>query len=87
MAKSRKPKQRKKRRYRRLKSINDLSKLDIHMLALHEAYMAARRAGFSAEVAYWLITSPGEYGLPDWIQSDKKDAIIPRIDETEDDED
>lgn len=87
MAAKKKQQSKGKRRYRRLNTIKDLSKLDTHMIALHESYMAARRAGFSQELAFWLITEPGTVGLPDWIQSDKKNSIIPKIDETEEDED
>lgn len=75
-----------KRRYRRLKNIKDLSKLDTYYISLHEAYKSARSAGFNSTEAFWLITEPGSTGLPDWISSDKKDTIIPKID-PDDDED
>ena len=66
------------------KSPEPLSKLDTHFIALHEAFTAAKRAGFTKEMAFWIMQEPN--ALPDWISNDKPDAIIPRIDPDEDDD-
>lgn len=51
-------------------------------------YRAAKAAGFSSDVAFWLITEPGASMLPDWINpTTKPNEIIPRIDPTEDEDD
>jgi hypothetical protein len=42
-------------------------------------------AGFTTEVAYWLITEPG-VSIPDWITDNKPNEIVPRIDPTDDED-
>lgn len=76
-----------RRRRVRKKSDLPLTKLDMHYIALKECFIAARKAGFTPEQAFWLITEPSSTGLPDWISSDKKDTIIPKIDPTDDEDD
>jgi hypothetical protein len=48
-------------------------------------YRAAKAAGFTNEVAYWLITEPGT-SIPDWITGNKPNEIVPRIDPTDDED-
>ena len=48
-------------------------------------YRAAKAAGFSSEVAFWLITEPGA-SMPDWVNPTKPHEIIPRIDPTDDED-
>jgi hypothetical protein len=81
MANTRKRKKVNRRRVR--KTPEPLSKLDQHYLALHECYLAARKAGFSAEHAFWLMTERRSF--PDWVVGDG--GIIPIIDPTEEDDD
>ena len=57
------------------KSPDPLSKLDVFMITKHEIYRAAKKAGFSNEVAWFFMQEPN--ALPDWIANDKPDAIIP----------
>ena len=58
--------------------------MDTHFIALHEAFTAAKRAGFSNEMAFWIMQEPN--ALPNWISNTNPDAIIPRIDPDEDDD-
>ena len=81
MANTRKRKKVNRRKVR--KTPEPLSKLDQHYVALHECYKAARKAGFTAEHAFWLMTEKRSF--PDWIVGD--DGIIPMIDPTEEDDD
>jgi hypothetical protein len=67
------------------KSPDPLSKLDVFMITKHEIYKAAKKAGFSNEIAWFFMQEPNS--LPDWIANDKPDAIIPTLDPTEADED
>lgn len=83
MANTRKRKKINRRRVR--KSPDPLSKLDVFMIAKHEVYKAAKKAGFSNEIAWFFMQEPN--ALPDWIANDKPDAIIPVLDPTEEDED
>ena len=87
MAQSRKPKKTTKRKPRRRapRKAEQLSKLESHYVTLNEMYKAARAAGFTADVAFWLITEPGA-SAPDWIIPNKPNEVIPRID-PDDDED
>ena len=66
------------------KSPEPLSKLDVFRITKHEIYKAAKKHGFSNEVAWFFMQEPNS--LPDWISNDSPDALIPRIDPTEDDE-
>jgi hypothetical protein len=55
------------------------------MITKHEIYRAAKKAGFSNEVAWFFMQENN--ALPDWISNDKPDALIPRIDPTDDEDD
>ena len=84
MANTRKPIKRKKINRRVVRQTPEpLSKMDQHYLALHTCYSAARKAGFTPEHAFWLMTEHKTF--PNWIVGD--DGIIPSIDPTEEDED
>jgi hypothetical protein len=84
MANTRKPIKRKKINRRVVRhSPEPLSKMDQHYLALHSCYTAARKAGFSPEHAFWLMTEVKTF--PNWVVGDG--GIIPSIDPTEEDED
>jgi hypothetical protein len=54
------------------------------MITKHEIYKAAKKHGFSNEVAWFFMQEPNS--LPDWISNDSPDALIPRIDPTEDED-
>ena len=84
MANTRKPIKRKKinRRVGR-QTPEPLSKIDQHYIALRECYAAARKAGFTPEHAFWLMTEPKTF--PNWIVGDG--GIIPSIDPTDDEDD
>lgn len=85
MANTRKPVKRKKINRRVVRHTPDpLNKLDIYMITKHEIYKAAKKAGFSNDVAWFFMQEPNS--LPDWIASDTPDAIIPTI-ATPDEED
>ena len=85
MANTRKPIKRKKINRRVVRQTREITKLDTHFIALHEAFIAARRAGFDKEMAFWIMQEPN--ALPDWIANTKSDAIIPRIDPDDEDDD
>jgi len=55
-----------KRKRRAPRKAEQLNKLETHYVTLNEMYRAAKAAGFTNEVAYWLITEPGT-SIPDWI--------------------
>jgi hypothetical protein len=67
-----------------LDEVHPLSKLDVFMITKHEIYRAAKKAGFTNEVAWFFMQEP--HALPDWVSNDKPDALIPRIDPTEDED-
>jgi hypothetical protein len=83
MANTRKRKKINRRVVRR--SPEPLSKLDVFMITKHEIYKAAKKAGFSNEVAWFFMQENN--ALPDWISNDKPDSLIPRIDPTDDEDD
>jgi hypothetical protein len=64
------------------KSPEPLTQMDHFYISLHECYKAAKKAGFSETMAFWMMQ---ERILPDWIVGDG--GIIPSIDPTEEDED
>ena len=64
------------------KSPEPLTKMDEFYITLHEAYKAAKKAGFSETMAFWMMQ---EKILPDWMVGDG--GIIPSIDPTDDEED
>ena len=84
MANTRKPIKRKKINRRVVRQTRELTKMDMHFITLHEAFTAAKRAGFSNEMAFWIMQEPN--ALPDWISNTEPDAIIPRIDPDADDD-
>jgi len=84
MANTRKRVKRTKINRRRVRqTIEPLTKLDQHYIALHACYKAARKAGFTPEHAFWLMTEHKTF--PEWIVGDG--GIIPSIDPTEGDDD
>jgi hypothetical protein len=85
MATKKRAKKNIKRRRVHKKSELPFTKIDQHYIALRECFLAARRAGFTPEQAFWLLTE--SRSMPDWIASPDKDTIIPAIDPTEEDED
>ena len=83
---TKKPRKVPKRKQRTPRKADALNKLENHYITLNEMYRAAKSAGFSDEVAFWLITEPGA-SLPDWVNpAHKPNEIIPRIDPTEDED-
>jgi hypothetical protein len=64
------------------KSPEPLTQMDHFYISLHECYKAAKKAGFSETMAFWMMQ---ERILPDWIVGDG--GIIPSIDSTDDEED
>ena len=82
MANTRKPIKRKKINRRVVLQTPDPSNIYAHYIALHECYKAARKAGFTPEHAFWLMTEHKTF--PDWVVGDG--GIIPSIDPTEDDD-
>ena len=83
MANTRKPIKRKKINRRVVRQTRELTKMDTHFITLHEAFTAAKRAGFSESVALYLMDSPAS--MPDWVVGE--DGIIPTIPTPEEDED
>jgi len=67
------------------KSPEPLSKLDVYFITKHEIYRAAKKAGFSNELAWFFLQEPS--ALPDWVANDKPDAIIPVIPTPDEDDD
>lgn len=67
------------------KSPDPLTKLEVYFVTMNEVYKAARKAGYTNEMAFWIMQEPN--ALPDWISNDKPDAIIPRIDPDDSDDD
>jgi hypothetical protein len=71
----------------RVKKVIDLdtySALDAYCISLHEYYKSLRRAGFSADNAFWLIIEKDSY--PDWILPVKPIEKISGNDYEEDDD-
>jgi hypothetical protein len=60
------------------------SALDAYCISLHEYYKSLRRAGFSADNAFWLIIERDSY--PDWILPVKPIEKISGNDYEEDDD-
>ena len=84
---TKKPRKVPKRKRRTPRKAEQLNRLETHYVTLNELYRAANAAGFSSDVAFWLITEPGA-SMPDWINpTTKPNEIIPRIDPTEDEDD
>jgi len=83
MANTRKTTKRTKINRRVVRQTPDPTKIDAHYIALHECYKAARKAGFTPEHAFWLMTEHKTF--PDWVVGDG--GIIPSIDPTEEDDD
>jgi len=83
MANTRKTTKRTKINRRVVRHTPDPSKIDAHYIALHECYKAARKAGFTPEHAFWLMTERKTF--PDWVVGDG--GIIPSIDPFDDEDD
>ena len=45
--------------------LDTYSALDAHCIALNEYYKSLRRAGFSTDMAFWMILDQDSF--PDWI--------------------
>ncbi len=80
-----KPRKVPKRKRRTPRKAEQLNRLEMHYITLNEMFRAAKAAGFSSEVAFWLITEPGG-SIPDWVIDNKPNEIIPRIDPTDDED-
>jgi hypothetical protein len=83
MANTRKTTKRTKINRRVVRHTPDPSKIDAHDIALHECYKAARKAGFTPEHAFWLMTEIKTF--PNWVVGDG--GIIPSIDPSDDEDD
>lgn len=71
----------------RQKKVIDLetySALDAYAISLNEYYKSLRRAGFTADMAFWLILDKDSY--PDWILPKPINPDIPTPYEDEDEE-
>ena len=83
---TKKPRKVTKRKRRTPGKADALNKLENHYITLNEMFKAAKAAGFSHDVAFWLITEPGA-SMPDWINpGNQPTEIIPRIDPTDDED-
>jgi hypothetical protein len=73
-----------KRAAKVIKTVADesYSKLDQYCIWLNEYYRALKRAGFSEDMAFWLITNKDSY--PDWVNGIKVRDIIEHIEDEED---
>jgi hypothetical protein len=72
----------------RTKKVIDLdtySALDAYCIALHVYYTSLRKAGFSTDMAFWLLLDRESY--PDWILPAKPIEKISGNDYEDDDED
>lgn len=72
----------------RTKKVIDLdtySALDAYCIALHVYYTSLRKAGFSTDMAYWLLLDQESY--PSWILPAKPIEKIGSNDYEDDDED
>lgn len=58
--------------------------LDAYSIALHEYYKSLRKAGFSVDMAFWLLLDRDSY--PDWILPSMPDRVD-RIPYDDDDDD
>jgi len=83
MANTRKTTKRTKINRRVVRQTPDPTKIDAHYIALHECYKAARKAGFTPEHAFWLMTEHKTF--PNWVVGDG--GIIPSIDPSDDQDD
>lgn len=78
----------KKKPVTRAKKVIDLdtyNALDAYCIALNEYYKSLRRAGFSPDMAFWLLLDRESY--PDWILPAKPIEKISGNDYEDDDED
>jgi hypothetical protein len=72
----------------RTKKVIDLdtySALDAYCIALHVYYTSLKKAGFSTDMAFWLLLDRESY--PDWILPVKPIEKIAGNDYEDDDED
>jgi hypothetical protein len=65
--------------------LDTYSALDAYCISLNEYYKSLRRAGFSVDIAYWMITDPDTF--PDWILPTKPLEKIGDMPYDDDDED
>jgi hypothetical protein len=59
------PKKKPVSRQKKVIDLDDYSALDAYAISLNEYYKSLRRAGFSSDMAFWLILDKDSY--PDWI--------------------
>lgn len=52
-------------RQKKVIDLDTYSALDAYAISLNEYYRSLRRAGFTADMAFWLILDKDSY--PDWI--------------------
>jgi hypothetical protein len=65
--------------------LDTYSALDAYCISLNEYYKSLRRAGFSTDAAFWLITDPESF--PSWILPVKPLEKIGDMPYDDDDED
>ena len=63
---------------------NDYTPLEMYFIEMNEIYKAARKAGFSVEIALAIIADKSY--LPDWMTPSSPDTIDPSEVEDEDDD-
>ena len=63
---------------------NDFTPLELFYIQMNEVYKAARKAGFSVELALAIMADKSY--LPDWITPSSPDTIDPSEVEDEDDD-
>jgi len=63
---------------------NDYTALETYFIQMNEVYKAARKAGFSVEIALAIIADKSY--LPDWMTPSSPDTIDPSEVEDEDDD-
>ena len=63
---------------------NDYTALETYFIQMNEVYKAARKAGFSVELALAIIADKSY--LPDWMTPSSPDIIDPSEVEDEDDD-
>jgi hypothetical protein len=56
-------------RQKKVIDLDTYSALDAYAISLNEYYKALRRAGFTTDMAFWLILDKDSY--PDWILPQK----------------
>jgi hypothetical protein len=72
-------------RQKKVIDLDTYSALDAYAISLNEYYKSLRRAGFTADMAFWLILDKDSY--PDWILPIKPLEKISGNDYEEDEDD